>query len=124
MFEVGFLELVDFVPLRADACLAGALLAAPGVAFVVAFLAGDLLVPGLAAAALGDPARVATSRIAAGGVAGFVTTAAGAGCVVLDPKAAWTVAKASSSESWRVSTVTFIRCSWPGKVAMSGRSVP
>jgi len=170
MFEVELIELMDFVPFRADACLAGALFAAlfdagvflaaaafevlfaaffagtgclevsaggaatwvrlvgaedtstagaegPGMVFVAAFLAGDLLVPGLAVAPLRDPARLATWRIAGGLVAGCVATAAGAGCAVLDPNAAWTVANASSSESWRVSTVTFIRCSWAGESA-------
>ena len=165
MFEVGFVERVDFVPLRAAALLAGALfralfdrgafltaaafdvlfatffagtgcrdvsaegaatwvrLAGPadtsaaraeglaGTVFVAALLAGDL-VPGLAAGPLRDPAGLAMWPMAAGGV---VAWAAGADCVVLDPKAAWTVANASSNESWRVSTVTFMRCSWAGE---------
>jgi hypothetical protein len=100
-----------WVRLAADADTSTAGVAGPGVAFVAAFVAGDFLVPGLAAAPLRDPARLATERMAAGGVAGSVATAAGAGCRVLDPNAAWMVASASSSESWRVSTVTFIRCS-------------
>ena len=166
MFEVGFVERVAFVPLRAAAFLAGALfralfdrgafltaaafdvlfavlftgtgcrdvsaegaatwvrLAGPaetsaaraerlaGTVFVAALLAGDFLVPGLAAGPLRDPAGLAVWPRAASGV---VATAAGADCVVLDPKAAWTVANASSNESWRVSTVTFMRCSWAGE---------
>ena len=73
MFEVGVIELVAFVPLRADAFVAGALfpgffddadvlLATVFVAAVVAgdLFAGDLLVPGLAAALLRDPARLVT----------------------------------------------------------------
>ena len=67
MFEVGFIELVDFVPLRADVFLAAACFAAlfvggtfpAAAAFdvpVAAFLAGDPLVPGLAVAPLGAPA--------------------------------------------------------------------
>jgi hypothetical protein len=149
MFKPGFIEVVDFVPLR-TACLAGALnpavfdrgalLTAAAFAVLVAaflagtgcldasadgaatwvrlaeaLLAGDLLFPGLAAAALRDPARSAKGRRAAGGVGGSVATTAGAGCVVLDPNAAWTIASASSSESWRVSRVTFISCAWAGE---------
>jgi nitrate/nitrite transporter NarK len=94
-----------------------------GMVFSGALVAGDFFVAGLAAARVRDLVRFATWRLPAGGVAGFVAPAAGAGCVVLDPNAAWTVAKASSSESWRVSTVTFIRCSWAGEVAMSDRNV-
>jgi hypothetical protein len=176
MFEVRFIELVDFVPLRADALLADALFPAlfdrgafltaaafdvlfaaffaetarlevsaegatawvrlagaadtstaravlAGTVFVAPRLAGDLLVPGLAAAPFRDPVGLATWRIVAGGVAGSVAGAAGVGCVVLDANAAWTVANASSSESWRVSTVTFMRGSWAGGVAMSHRNV-
>src|SRR3954447_6074606 len=177
MFVVGFIELVDVVPFRVDACLAGALFAAlgdravllvaavfdlvlvaffpgigrlevsadgaatwvrlaaaadtstagttgEGIAFAEAFLAADLWLPGLAAAALRDPARLATRRVAAGGVAGWVATPAGAGGVVLDPNAAWMVANAPSSVSRRVSTVTFMRCSWgPGRMARSDHNV-
>lgn len=134
MFEVGFIELVDFVPLRAGVFLAAACFAAlfVGRAFpaaaafdvpVAAFLAGDLLVPGLAGAPLGALARLETRPEAAGGVAGSVATADGTGCVVLDPNAAWTVANASSSESWRVSTVTFMPCSWAGRMEILDRNV-
>ena len=121
MFEVGFIELVDFVPLRAEVFLAAPCFAAlfvggtfAAAAFfgvpVAAFLAGDLLVPGLAVAPLGALARLATRPEAAG-------------CVVLDPNAACTVANASSSESWRVSTVTFMPCSWAGRMGMLDRNV-
>jgi hypothetical protein len=169
MFEVGFVERVDFVPLRAAGFLAGALFPAlfdrgaflaaaafdvlfatffagagcrevfvegaatwvwltgsaetsaaraeglAGTVFVAALLAGDFLAPGLAVGPLRDPAGLASWPMAAGGVADVVASAAGAACVVLDPKAAWTVANASSKESWRVSTVTFMRCSWAGE---------
>lgn len=136
MFEIGFIDVADFVPLREAAFLADARFPAffdagafgtaaafdvlparaeapAGAVFVAALLAGDLLVPGLDATLLCVSDRLATWRVAACGAAGSVATAAGAGWVVLDPNAAWTVANASSNESWRVSTVTFMRCSWP-----------
>jgi len=76
--------------------------------FVAAFLAGDVLAPAFGAAGFRDLDRLATGRVAAEDVAGSVARAR-AGCLVLEPNAAWMVANASSSESWRVSTVTFIR---------------
>ena len=170
MFEVGFFEVVDVVPLRADAFLACACFAAP---FDVRSLsdggslrgalrcplrrnrlprgfhgwrcdgstlagAADTSSAGAAGPAgtafvrgprgrrpLGSwPCRRSPCAIRlvwprgvwlSGGVGGPAATEAGAGRVVLDPKAAWTVANASSSESWRVSTVTFIRCSSAGE---------
>ena len=128
MFEVEVIELVAFAPLRVDAFVAGALFpgffddaGVPlGTVFVAALVAGDLcagdlLVPGVAVVPLRDRAGLVIWRMAAGAVAGSVAMAAGVGWVVLDPNAAWTVANASSNESWRVSTVTFMRCSWAGK---------
>jgi hypothetical protein len=134
MFEAGFIEVVDFVLLRADACLAGAVIpvtfdrgalpsaaavellfarfltgtgrlevsadgAATWVLLAGVLLTGDLLVPGVAAAPVRDAARLATGRRTADVDAGSVARVTGAGCVALDPNAAWTVANASSSES-------------------------
>jgi hypothetical protein len=128
MFEVGVIELVAFVPLRVDGFVARAVFPGffddadvpLGTVFVAALVAGDLfagdlLVPGLAAVPLRDRAGLVIWRMAAGAVAGSVAMAPDVGWVVMDPNAAWTVANASSSESWRVSTVTFMRCSWAGK---------
>ena len=134
MFDVGFIELVHLVALRAEALFAGtgaldafadvaatwvrlaaaadpptsAAVRLAGAVLIAAFFARGRLVTGRAAALLRDPAGLTPRRMAAGDVAGSVATAAGAACVVLYPNAAWTVAKASSSESWRVSTITFI----------------
>lgn len=100
MFEVGFIDVAGFVPLRADVFLAGALFPAlvdggafgtgaafdvlftpaevpAGTVFVAALLAGDLLVPGLAAALLRVPARLATWRAAACGGRWYVTRSRG-----------------------------------------------
>jgi len=85
MFEVGFFGAVGFRPLRPDAFLV-----------VVARLAGGRFAAGVAAALPTDSARLAVCAFPLGEVP-------------LDPKAARTVANASSSESWRVSTVTFMR---------------
>jgi len=66
---------------------------------VAALLTGGPLVVGLPLASLRDPARVARRRVADRGVAVSVAATAGAGGVLLDANAAWTVANASSNES-------------------------
>src|SRR5687767_10340054 len=95
MFEAGFIRAVDFRWLRRDAFLDG-----------VARLAVDSF--GAGRVAIGVAAALPIGRVR------LAVCLPALSEVSLAPKAARTVANASSSESWRVSTVTFMRCSWVG----------
>src|SRR5262249_45753864 len=99
MFEVGPIELVGVCPLRLDARVAAGL------------LAEDRLTVGLAVARLPDLAGLATCAPPPVTLRDRSRRSPTLAVVSLEPKAARTAANASSSESWRVSTVTFILCS-------------
>ena len=103
MFEVGLIALVVLLPLRPDAL---------GVAVL---LAGGLLGAGLAEVRLADLARLALGASLPVTLPDLLRGDPLLAEPTLELKAARTVANASSSESWRVSTVTFMRCSWVGE---------
>lgn len=107
MFEVGLIERVDFL------AFAGFLVALP-------LLAAGRLVAGLVAA-LPTEARFDEGAPAVVTLRELSRRSPRVLEFSLEPKAARTVATASSSESWRVSTITFMGSSWVW-VAMSSGS--
>jgi hypothetical protein len=119
MFDVALIELVAR-RLRPDVFVAAVLLA--GDLLAGDLLAGDL-VAGVAVARLADLDRLAVGAPLPAASRDLSRWMPSLGEFSLEPKAARTVANDSSSESWRVSTVTFMRCSWVGEwrcdVAMS-----
>ena len=102
MFEVGFIEPVGFLPLRRDVLAAAVL------------LAGGLLLACVGVARRAGLACLAVCVSSAAMVRDLPRRPPSVGEFRLEPKAARTVANASSNESWRVSSVTFMHCSWAG----------
>jgi hypothetical protein len=97
MFEVGFMELERFLATRPEALV-------PAVLW-----ADERFVAGLAPARPADLARLAVRALPSATFPVLSPPPPTLGVSPLQPKAARTVANASSSESWRVSTVIFMR---------------